>query len=289
VPKLDWMRIKDVMSFSGWNLFGSLAHSAKGQGLNIVLNMFFDPAVNAARGVAFQVSAGLTQCYYSFQTAARPQVMKLYAQTQINEMLDLTNRISRFSFMLLWMLDLPLFFTSEYFLRLWLGENVPSYAPLFTKIVLITILIECFATPISNLVHATGKMKVFQLVTSAVIILVIPLAYIVLKFGSPPPAALYCSLFMAPLIQLTRLLLVRNILPFSISAYLKEAILPSIKVALVSCGIMLLINRLLETYIHPIVLSIIGFFIALIAIYILGCTRKERIFIWSKIINIVKR
>ena len=282
-PCFDKAMIMDMMGFSGWNLFGSLAHTAKGHGLNIVLNMFFDPAVNAARGVAYQVMTGVTSFFHNFQTAARPQVIKYYAQDNIPEMLKLSNRISKFSFMLLWIFDLPLLFTADYFIALWLGEKMPPLAPVFTNIILITTSLECFSNPISNLVHATGKMRNFQVGTSVVLLLIVPMAYLVLKMGGSPESALYCSLFMAPVVQATRLILVKKLLPFSIRRYLIDVILPCMVVAVAS----LIPAYILCKYftLHPIVEAFILLLISVLAIVFFGCTRSERLAVFSKIKN----
>lgn len=273
-PKFERKQIINLVSFSGWNLFGSLAHTAKGQGLNVVLNLFFDPTINAARGVAYQVSAGVSQFFLNFQTASRPQIIKYYAQGEYDEMLNLTYRISKFSFMLLWIIDLPLLFTSDYFIKLWIGDKMPAYAPLFTTIVLITVTIECFAQPISTLVHATGKMRNFQIITSLVILLILPIAYCVLWLGAPPESALYCSLFLAPLAQLVRLCLVKRLVPLSICRYMLNVIVPSCTVAFVSYIAVRLSLYVLP--LSPIVLALYSGCIAIVVIWFVGCNRLER-------------
>ncbi len=285
-PLFDKSLIKNLTSFSGWNLFGSLAHAAKGQGLNIVLNLFFDPTINAARGVAYQVSAGIAQFYQSFQTASRPQVIKYYAQGNNEDMLKLTYKVSKFSFMLLWLIDLPLLFTAQYFITLWLGDNFPPYAPLFTNIVLVTATIECLAHPISTLVHASGIMKTFQIITSSVILLIIPFAYIVLKLGFPPESALYCSLCLAPIVQLVRLILVKRIVPLSLSKYFNEVILPALIVAAVSYASLYVFVAIVDS--SSFVVAIVGFFIAAVSIFFLGCNKSERTMLASFIKKHIK-
>ena len=286
-PLFDTLLIQQLAGFSGWNLFGSLAHAAKGQGLNIVLNMFFDPTINAARGVAYQVSAGVSQFYQSFQTASRPQVIKYYAQDNTTEMLNLTYKVSKFSFMLLWLIDLPLLFTCQYFLSLWLGDNMPPYAPLFTNIVLITVTIECFAHPISTVVHATGNMRIFQIFTSLATLLIIPFAFIVLKMGSSPEYALYCSLLLAPIIQFIRLLLVKKLVPLSLSMYFNVVVTPAILVASVSYGIVYIIFSIKG--LHSVVIALISFAVAALSVFLLGCTKRERAVVYSYVRKVIKK
>lgn len=280
-PCFDKCLISKMMSFSGWNLFGSLSHAAEGAGINLLLGMFFSPAVNAARGVAFQVRGGVNSFFLNFQVAARPQVMKYYAQNNILEMLSLTNRISRLSFMLLWMIDLPFLFTIDYFISLWLGDSMPPYAPVFTNITLVTIMIECLSSPIGTLVHATGHMRNYQVIASSVIMSIIPISYMILKCGGSPESVFYCSLLMAPIVQATRIVLVKRLLPFSVKGYIKEVIVPCALVSLVS----IIPSYCISVYVqaHPIVLFLVLFVIASVSVFLLGCTRGERDMIWGKV------
>ena len=280
-PIFDKILLKNLIRFSGWNLFGSLAHVGEGAGLNLLLGMFFSPAINAARGVSYQVRSGVLSFFQNFQIAARPQVIKYYAQGNVPEMLSLTNQISKFSFMLLWMINLPFLFTADYFITLWLGDGLPSYAPVFTNITLVTTLIECFSGPIGTLVHATGRMRNYQVIASFVILLIIPISYILLKIGGSPESVFYCSLFMAPIVQATRIILVKKLLPFSVSGYMKEVIIPCVLVALVSIMPSYYISEYVR--IHPLALFFILFIIASVSILFLGCTRGERRMILRKI------
>lgn len=110
VPIIDKGLMRQMLGFSGWNVIGSLAHLMKGQGVNIVLNVFFGPVVNAARGIAFQIQSGVTVFVGNFQLAARPQMIKSYAAGDVSGLISLFYRISRFSFLLLWLIILPLLF-----------------------------------------------------------------------------------------------------------------------------------------------------------------------------------
>ena len=284
-PATDRQNIKEILVFSGWNLFGSFAHTAKGQGLNIVLNMFFGPAVNAARGVAFQVSSGVNHVYSNFQIASRPQIIKSYATNRIDDMIVLINNVSRMSFFLLWIPTLPLLFKSDWVLRLWLGNDLPPLAPLFNNLVLLTSLVECLATPISNIAHATGRMKRFQVVISSLVLLVLPAAYIVLSLGYPPEAALICSLVMAPIIQFVRLLLARRLIAFSIRQYFKQVVAPCLLVLVISFAVPYVIIHLCSIDVSPILLIVLLAAWATACAYRLGMSAAERV----RVKNIISR
>lgn len=278
----------EMLGFSGWNLFGSLAHMLKGNGLNIVLNLFFTPAVNAARGVAYQVSNAINSFASSILTASRPQVIKYYAQENYSAMNDLTFKISRYSFCLLWFFSLPIICNIDFIITLWLGKATPELAPLFCVIVIATTLVESFAAPIATLVHASGKMKTFQISVSSVILLVVPVAYYVLKYGAPPQAALYVSLIIVTIAHAIRLILVRKIVPFSILEYLKKVIIPCAIIVLTSSLIPLVIV-MFDVKVNEIVSLIISLCCVSFAILFVGLTKNERILIKDKIYQIVNK
>ncbi|MCR5361759.1 MAG: lipopolysaccharide biosynthesis protein [Bacteroidales bacterium] len=283
-PDFDRPRLKKIVSFSGWNLFGSCSHMLKSQGINIVLNMFFDPAINAARGIAYQVMSGVKSFYGSFQTAARPQSMKYYAKGEQQQMIKLSYDISRLSFMLLWIITLPLLFTTKYILEIWLRPNMPDYAPVFTQIILLTSIVEVFGPPIATIVHATGKMKKYQLVCGFTIMLIVPIAYLFLKIGYPPESAMYVSLAMLIVVHLIRLLLVKELVDFSIADYIKKCIVPCIFVGCASLVIPLMlflfrINNLL----HPFIMFAICLLCGCVSIWLIGLSKNEKDLVINKI------
>lgn len=269
------MELCEMLGFSGWNLFGSLAHMLKGNGLNIVLNLFFTPAVNAARGVAYQVSTAISSFSASFLTASRPQIIKYYAQENYSAMNDLAFRISRYSFCLLWSISLPIVSNIDLIMRIWLGDGLPPLAPKFCVIVIATTLVESFAAPIATLVHASGKMKIFQIVVSSVILLIVPIAYLFLRFGASPQTALYVSLVIVTIAQVVRLLIVRRILPFSIRSYIKRVILPCVLVVALSS----IIPFYLRSYVDGdkgIISIIISIVCVIVTVFFIGLTNSER-------------
>ena len=148
---------REMLSFMGWNTFGNAAYVGNTQGINLVLNAFGGPVVNAARGVAFQVQTAVTQFIASFQTAINPQITKTYAQGQV----DQTNRLilisSRLSFMLMLFIALPLLLDTDYILALWLGK-VPPYASVFIRWMLCATLVDCVANPMMIGASATGRV-----------------------------------------------------------------------------------------------------------------------------------
>lgn len=158
---LDKKRAREIFSYAGWILNGNLAVVGYTQGLNILLNLFFGPAVNAARGIAVQVQSACNQFFASFQTAVNPQITKSYAQNDLPYMHQLVMSSSRFSFYLMLLISLPILFQTEYILHLWLGK-VPDYTVNFVRIMLLVALNYTLSGPTLIAIHATGRIKRFQ-------------------------------------------------------------------------------------------------------------------------------
>ena len=102
--KQDWSMLRQMLSFSGWNFFGSFAGVAKEQGVNLILNSFFGPVVNAARGIANQVSSAVTSFSSNLMTAYRPQIVNSYADANYGRTKKLMFSESKICFFLLLLL-----------------------------------------------------------------------------------------------------------------------------------------------------------------------------------------
>ena len=176
---------KDIASFSIWNIFGCGAVALQGQGVNILLNMFFGTSLNAARGIAFQVNAIILQFVNNFQVAVNPQIVKLYASGQKEEMIKLVLNNSKFAAFLYLIIAIPAFVEIEFVLRMWLGEY-PDYAPIFLRIIIVQSLIQTMTRPVVMVVHAVGKMKEVNLTAGVALLLILPVSYVLLKMNVDP-------------------------------------------------------------------------------------------------------
>lgn len=180
---------KEMLSFSSWNVIGSLASVGAGQGINVLFNLFFGTAVNAARGVAYQVNGMITQFSNNFQMAVKPQVVKYYASGQINEMAHLVFNSAKFSAFMLIFISAPVFAEINYLLELWLGKY-PEYTPAFIRVILIQSIIISMGTNVIMVVHASGKLRNVGITAGGANLLILPIAYVVLKLGGSPVSAL---------------------------------------------------------------------------------------------------
>ena len=162
-------------------MFGYLLSS---QGVNILLNIFFYPAINAARAIAYQINSALTSFVNNFQIAVTPQVVKLYADDKKESMKNLLYQNSKYGFSLLWLLSLPVFLDINKILVLWLKE-VPSETMIMARLVIIQSLFYTFNRPFDIAIEAVGRMKEVNLFTGPMQIMVLPVSYLLLKIGLP--------------------------------------------------------------------------------------------------------
>lgn len=181
----DRRQYKEIFSFSGWDVIGGLCVVTKGQGINILLNVYFGPVVNAARAICYQVEGAFTQFTNNFITAVNPEIVKTYARSEYQRMISLVNNASLFSYYLLLLLMMPVMFRLDVVLGLWLKE-VPNYTLEFTLIILGMTMIRSIARPVIIATHATGDIKSLNLYAGGVGLLVLPVAWITLLYDVSP-------------------------------------------------------------------------------------------------------
>ena len=173
-----------LLSFSGWQIFGNLAFVLSSQGINVLLNLFFGPIINSARGIAFQVDGAINSFVTNFQMAVNPQLIKSYASNEKSYMAELLIYSSKYSFFLLFLLSLPVLLESDFILALWLKE-VPPYSSVFLRLVILNSLIGSLSGSLMTVASATGRIKWYQIIVGGLLLLNLPESYILLKFGYP--------------------------------------------------------------------------------------------------------
>ncbi len=178
----------EMGKFAGWNIWGNLAATLFGTGLNLLLNVFFGPLVNAARGIAVQVETAVAQFSTNFLMAVNPQITKLYAQNGLTEMHRLLFRSSKFACYLLLLISLPVILETPVLLKLWLNV-VPDYSVPFLRILLVIVIIDSMARPFMNAAAATGDVKKYQSIIGGILLSIVPIAYLVLRLGGDPTSA----------------------------------------------------------------------------------------------------
>lgn len=229
--KLNRQYISSIFSFFGWNLIGSMAMVLKDQGVNIVLNMFFGPVVNAARGISYQVQSKIHGFVHNFQVAMNPQIIKYYAAEQKEAMYKLVFRGAKISYLLLLTLSLPIIFEAPLVLDVWL-KAVPENTVLFLRIILFTALLNTLSNPLIVSMHASGIVRDFQIVVGGLSLLTLPLVYVACKLGCDAYIGLIIVLIMEFLCHLARLYMLKRIIGFPAMRFFFQVTLRVILVTL---------------------------------------------------------
>lgn len=274
----DYTIVKSMWFFSGWNILGTFSSIMKEQGVNLILNFFCGPIVNAARGIAVQVNGGLQSFVSSLTIPVRPQVIQSYAAGDYNRTLSLTFTISKLSCFFLYMLALPVIAELDFLLHLWLGNDIPEYTSSFVVIIILTSFFSNLNAAVSGIVHASGQMKLYQLTTSLIGLLSIPLAYLMLKLYHNPNLALLMVLFVMMIIQIVSLMILKRIVKYSILSYFKEVIVPIVVVIISTAYIPFIWIRLIESsWLRLGLVFITSIIMISISIYLWGINKYEKL------------
>lgn len=277
--KRSW---KEMSGFAGWNAIGCTAGILKDQGVNVLINIFFGPAVNAARGIAGSVSAAVGSFSGNFLTAVSPQITKSYATNEHDYLFMLIERSSRFGFYLLLCISLPILLETQFVLTLWL-KTVPEYAVIFVKLTLMCSLLEILSSSLITLQVATGKIRDYQIAVGGLLLMNFPVSWLVLKLGAQPWMVYMIAFVIGIGCMLLRLWFLRRMVGLSMRGYLKKVVLNVSVTAAVSVVVPTVVFFTLPEgfprLVSVVLVSIIS--TAVCTLYI-GCTSGERSFLLSK-------
>ena len=286
---IDWLRLKAMLSFSGWNLFGTFACVAREQGLNIILNLFFGPIVNASRGIAYQVTSALQGFVQNLTIAAKPQMIQAYASGDSERSMRLMYKMSKASFFILYLMALPLIYEIHYVLSLWLG-SVPKHSTSFVIIVLLTNFLNNLNAPVSIVIYATGKMKVYESVFSLINIMILPITYCLLKVYDIPEIAFVVYFIMTVFVQIACLHVLRNFVFFSYKEYFRQVLAPIIVVIILTFYTPLIIQNFIPYgFERLVIVCLSSTIISLFVIYKFGLDQVEKVYIHSILLKLYKK
>lgn len=178
--------LKPLLSFSGWSLFANGAIALTNQGVLVLLNMFFSPAIVAGRAISLQVIGAANQLVSNYRLAVNPQIIKLYAVNEKEESKSLLLQSTKFSYYLMLVIAVPVFYLIDPILKIWLGENIPIYTSIFIKIGVLQSLVQVFDTSFYTALYAKGRLKENALLSPTVLFLVFPIVYILFRCGCSP-------------------------------------------------------------------------------------------------------
>jgi O-antigen/teichoic acid export membrane protein len=286
----DKKLFKRMLSFTNYNLVAGLGLAGCGQGLNVLLSVFFNPTVNAARGISVQVQSLLTKFVSSFLQATNPQITKLYADHQLERMHQLVNVAAKFSFFMVILIAIPLFLEMKPILLLWL-KSIPDYTVNFCRIMLFIAILDTIANPFLVGAAANGHIRMYYTVTGLLLIAVIPISYIALKLGCNPIAVYVVHLLVSIIVMAWRILYGARLINYPWMKLLKEIGYPVFMTSIVSCGLSILLWQLMPSE-HLLVVLEFGLFscmMTLACICFMGMNKAEKNFVIGKIKKHYKR
>ena len=280
---------KGISVFSVWNFIGCTAGILKDQGVNVLLNLFVGPVLNAARGVAGSVNGAVSGFAANFMTALNPQITKSYASGDLKYAHYLVERGSRFSFYILLFFAVPILLETDFILTIWL-KQYPEHTLNFVRLVLILSLVDSLSNTLITLQNATGRIRNYQLVVGNILLLNFPLSYTCLKLGMAPESTYIVAIVVGIMCMLARLMFVRKTAQLSMGSFMKNVVLNVAMVTAASIILPYIIHSLLP---YGWELFVIVGFVSVLAsassILFIGCNTNERTFILGKMEAIMTR
>lgn len=271
----DKILFSKLLSFSGWMFFGAAAGVSATQGVNILLNIFYGVTVNAAMGISNQVNSAVNQFVSNFQTAFMPQITKLYAIGDMEHLRKLIDQSSRFSFLLLFALACPLMLNIDFVLKLWLNI-VPKYSPTFCVLILTYSLIEVLSKPVGLAIHATGKVKYYNIVMSIALLMNIVFSFIFLELGFLPDVVLVINVCVGILCFAIRLLFARYYKVLKIHEYIRNVVFRIVCISVFVVPLPLYISRYYTQWTGLFVTTSMFLCLFTVAVYFVGLTQSEK-------------
>ena len=275
---------KEISSFAGWNFIGATSGLLKDQGVNVLLNLFLGPVVNAARGISVSVNTAVSGFAGNFMAAINPQITKSYASSDRIYMFSLVERGARFSFYIILLFALPIIFETDFILTLWL-KHYPAHTVNFVRLILLLSLCEVLSNTLITLQLATGKIRNYQLAVGGMQLMNFPVSYICLKIGFPPESTLITAILISLLCLCLRLIFLRSMVGLSIKQFLRNVCCNVWGVLIIASILpLLLYSNLQEGWERFIAIVVVSLLCVGLSVYFIGCSAAERRFILDKVL-----
>ena len=274
VPKIDFIKVKDIFSFTSWNLVGSLAAISNNQGTNIIINLFFALTVSASRAIALQLNSAIIQVMNSVQMAINPQIFKSYASkdyTYLNNITILNGRVICF---LSSVICVVLVGNIDDLINLWLGSH-PEYLESFVTLMLVDVYIVSQTSALVTLVQASGRIKNYQLVVGGTMLANLPLSYLLVSEFNDPLIFYLVSILISSICLIQRLIFVNRLNVINLRSYCKRVMAGGLLVT-----VLLIVGKLLYKHLFPNSFLLLDIMISLVftilVFYLLNLSKKER-------------
>ena len=279
-----------MLSYSVWHLVGNGASVLKTHGVNIVLNLFYGPAVNAAKGLASQVDSAVNQFVGNFMMAMNPQITQSYAKGDLKYMFQLICKGSRLSFYLIFILSLPIIVNTHYILGLWL-KKIPDYTVIFTQLTLLVMIFASLSKTLITAQNATGNVRNYQLVVGGINLLNLPISYVCLYLGGNPEIVVIVAICVEAIAFLTRIFMLPFTIPeFNTISYLCEVGIRCLLVCVIAYPIPYVLHGMMsENFMSFVINVVVCFLVSIVTVLYVGCNKGERELLYSNVGKLKKK
>ena len=279
-----------MLGYSVWQFVGSTSWILKNQGVNILLNLYFGPVVNAARGISNQVHNAIHHFAGNFMMALNPQITQSYSAGNLKDSFSLVNRGARFSYYILFILSLPVIINANYIMHLWLTK-VPDYSVAFVQLILIEMMLTSISRTLITLQNATGKIRNYQLIVGGILLLNLPLCYVMLELGFSPVIVVLVSLFVESLAIIARMYMIPFTIPeFKPWNYIRSVLLNILLVTVLASVLPVALHIVTEeNFVNVSFNIVVSICISSLCILYVGCSRHERTVILGTVAKVKTR
>ena len=276
-PVFDKNLLKEMAAFAGWNFFGNGAYLFNTQGVNIITNLFFGVTANAARGVATQAEGIIKNFVTNFMTAINPQIMKSYAEGNIQYTYSIVCRGAKFSYCLMLIFAVPFMFETETVMTLWL-KNYPSEAPLFLRLSMIGTMFDLLGNSMANAAWATGKIKRYYLYVATIGCLVFPISWLCFALGCPAYTSYIVFAIIYLIVVFVKLWILKDLIAFPQMMFIKDVIVKIMFVTIASFLAPFIFYYFImkDSLLWHLSLICVSGISACACVYLLGLTTSER-------------
>ena len=287
--KIDKSLMKEMSKFIGWAFFGNGVCVLRDQGTNILLNLFFGPVVNAARGIAMSVNTAMYSFVTNFMTAINPQITKSYAQSDFEGMNILIMRGCRFGFFILMLLVIPVCANIDYILSLWLIE-IPEHTASFVILILFYSMVDSYCSPLLTGVLANGHIKHYEIQLTIIYIINFILIYIILQLGFSPEWVFILAIVFKIFVIIALVWNGHRMFKLDIGIFFRKTVIRPILIfvicLLAAQWITFDINN---DFIKFLISAIFSFALSFASIWFIGLETRERATIVKIIINKIRK
>lgn len=288
LSQIDLTLFKELASFAGWNLVGALCGVIKDQGFAVLLNIFIGATINAAYGIATQLSAQMTFFSSTMQRVLTPQIMKSEGAGDRERMLRLSMMASKFAFFLLAFVAIPSIFEMDSLLKLWL-QNVPKFTGIFCILILISMMINQITIGLQAAFQATGKIRAYQIIVGAIVIANIPVSYLLLRMKFPVYFPLISFALIEMLACCVRVVLLKHIAGLSIKQFTSRVLLKELIPLVTLISTCFLITTFIHINFRFILTATLSVAVFAISIYLTGLCSDEKEILNRLVLNIKQK